>query len=152
MNSANSPAAMAMPTVVPIAEATTPTIAASRMTLDEHLAAGSAERAQQRELAGALGHRDREGVEDDERADEQGDAPEREQDRLEDVDEPAVALLGREAVGLRRLDVERHGRAEVRGLQVLRRAAPGVTPVSAAIWMRSTWPGAIEDLARGPRA
>ena len=119
VNRANSPAAIAMPSAVPIAEATTATIAASRMTLESTWRRRSAERAQQRELAGALGDRDRERVEDDERADEQGDAAEREQDRLQDVDERAVALLGREAVGLRRQDVERHGRAEVRGLQVL---------------------------------
>ena len=47
----------------------------------QHLAAGRAERAQQRELARALGDRDRERVEDDERADEQRDAAEREQRR-----------------------------------------------------------------------
>ena len=107
-----------MPSAVPIAEATTATMRGLEDDAREHLAAGSAERAQQRELAGALGHRDRERVEDDERADEQGDAAEREQDRLDDVDERSVALLGREAVGLRRQDVERHGRGEVRRLQV----------------------------------
>ena len=47
----------------------------------DDLRAGDAERPQQRELARALGDRDREGVEDDERADEQRRAREREQQR-----------------------------------------------------------------------
>ena len=51
----------------------------------EHLAAAGAERAKHRELAAPLGHGDAEGVEDDERADEDGDAGEREQHRRQEA-------------------------------------------------------------------
>ena len=50
----------------------------------EHVATPGADEAQQRQLAGALGHGDREGVEDDERADEHGHEGEREERRGED--------------------------------------------------------------------
>ena len=46
----------------------------------ENLSPRRAERAQRRELARALGDRDRERVRDDERADEQRDAAEREEE------------------------------------------------------------------------
>ena len=65
----------------------------------EHLAARRAERPQQRELARALRDRDREGVEDQEAADEHGDAGEHEQrdreeaERLADVGGGLLGLL-----------------------------------------------------------
>ena len=53
----------------------------------EHLPPRGAERAQRRELARALGDRDRERVRDHEAADEERDAAEREQERLQEADE-----------------------------------------------------------------
>ncbi len=64
---------------------------------EAHLATRCAERPQRRELARALGDRDRERVEDDERADEQRDHTEREQEVAEERDERVGVLrvLGR---------------------------------------------------------
>ena len=58
------------------------------------LAARRAERAQQRELARPLRDGDREGVEDDERADEQRGAGEREEHRREEAADRVVDLVG----------------------------------------------------------
>ena len=108
-----------------------------RERLDHHrgddLAAVGAEGAQHRELAGALGDRDREGVEDQERGDEQGDAREDQQRRLEDADELAdvvLLVLGVLLAGLD-LDAGRAGPPEIRCA-----SSSGSTPSSAAtvIW------------------
>ena len=73
-NSAFSPSATPTPAASPIVELDQ----ADDQRLEQHrptdLAAARAERPQQGELAGALGDEHRERVEDDERADEQGDA------------------------------------------------------------------------------
>ena len=67
---------------------------ASVTTRGQDLAPVGAERPQHRELAGPLGDGDREGVEDQERGDEQGDPGEDQQRRLQEADELAdvVAL------------------------------------------------------------
>ena len=61
----------------------------------EHLAAAGAEGAQHRELAAPLRHGDAEGVEDDERADEDGDAGERQQHRRQEGVDRGGRLVGR---------------------------------------------------------
>ena len=66
---------------MPITDATNPITSVSSDDRVEHLPARRAERAQQRELARALRDRDRERVEDQEAADEHGDAGEDEQAR-----------------------------------------------------------------------
>ena len=82
-----SPSASPKPTSTPTTDASTPTTSAS-ITIDvEHLAPRGAERAQRRELARALGDRDRERVRDHEAADEERDAAEREQEVLQEADE-----------------------------------------------------------------
>ena len=76
-------------------DATTPSSERLGADAGEDLAAGGAERAQQRELAAALRDGDREGVEDDERADEQRGAREGEQHRREERADAVVDLLRR---------------------------------------------------------
>ncbi len=61
----------------------------------EHLAAAGAEGAQHRELAAPLCHGDAEGVEDDERADEDGDAGERQKHRRQEAVDGGGRLAGR---------------------------------------------------------
>ena len=83
-----------------MSEATKPITSASRITDVQQLAARGADRPQRRELARPLGDRDRERVEDDEGADEERDAGEREQevaDELRELDRLEVLgrLLGR---------------------------------------------------------
>ena len=67
------------------------------MTLPQHLTPGCSERAEGCELAGALGDRDRQRIRDHERADEQRDAPEGEQEGLQERDEAGgvLGVLGR---------------------------------------------------------
>ena len=89
-----SPLASSSPRNSPMIEASVPITNASSITEREHLAAGRAERAQRRQLARALGDRDRQGVGDHEAPDEQRDPAEREQEVLEDVEE-AAGVLGR---------------------------------------------------------
>ena len=102
----------------------------------EDLATRGAERAQHRELAGALGDRDREGVEDQERADEQGDPGEDQQRGLDEAGELAdVVALGLDVLGAG-LDLEVVGQ---RGLRAIAASWSGETPSSAAteIWSNS---------------
>ncbi len=77
----------------PIAEASTPMTSRLEQHRAQHLPARGAERAQRRELTRALGDRDRDRVEDHERADEQRDAAEREQERADGAD--ALAEVAR---------------------------------------------------------
>ena len=70
----------------------TPISRPSKSTWLQHLAPGGAEGPQQRELAHALRHGDRERVEDDERADEHRDAGEREQRRAQEAEVVADVL------------------------------------------------------------
>ena len=78
----------------------------------EHLAAGAAERPQRGELARALRDGDRQRVEDDERADEQGDAAEPEQE-VRDERDPLVRV-GRVGRRLRRAGLHLGGRGHER--------------------------------------
>src|SRR5918996_894469 len=71
------PMAIPMPKTIPMAEAATPTMNASATTV------ASTERPEQRELSGPLRDDDRECVEDDERANEQGDVGEYQEGRPE---------------------------------------------------------------------
>ena len=68
----------------------------------QHLSPRGAERAQGRELAGALRDRDRERVGDHERADEERNAREREQERLQEADEAVRVLRVARRLGVRR--------------------------------------------------
>ena len=79
LSSASSPRAASTPRPRPIRDATSPTMAASSEHRTEHLAPAGAHDPQQRQLPGPLAHDDREGVEDRERAHEQGDEGEDEQ-------------------------------------------------------------------------
>ncbi len=69
--------------------------------LEQHrpgdLSLGRAERAQQRQLAAALGDQDREGVDDQERPDDQGDPGEDQQEGTQEADR--VEKVGRRLVG-----------------------------------------------------
>ena len=73
----------------------------------EHLFLRGADGPQERELAAALGDDDREGVEDDERADEQGNQTEDEQERVEEreVVLEVVLTLGGDVLAAEHLDV-----------------------------------------------
>ena len=73
-NSARMPIASSTPRPSPSVEPTTPTHERLEQHRPGHLPLGRAEGAQQRELAAALGDQDRERVDDQERADDQGDA------------------------------------------------------------------------------
>ena len=84
-----APWAISTPSAIPRAEPNTPTMAASPSTDASHLAPRGPERAQQRQLTGSLSDEHREGVDDDERADEQGDAGE---DQEEGGEEPEALL------------------------------------------------------------
>ncbi len=139
LKSALMPLATPRPATMPTAEASTPSVSASATTEREHLAAAGAEGAQHRELAAPLRDGDAEGVEDDERADEDGDAGERQEHRREERADRVGRLRGR--VGgslLARLDADagRQG-----GLDVARRASLGVTPGSAETEMPLILPG-----------
>ena len=79
----------------------------------EHLAARGAERPQQRQLARALRDGDRERVEDQERADQDGDEREREQPGGEEGE--ALADVVAELVGLLRGRAHLRGRRQQRG-------------------------------------
>ena len=81
-----APTAISEPEADAETEPTRPTTTASPRTLRDHLAAGGADRPQQGELAGALPDQHRERVDDDERADEQGDPGEDQQERREEAE------------------------------------------------------------------
>ena len=103
----------------------------------QDLLARGAEGPQGGELAGPLGDRDRQGVEDHERAHEQRDAAEAEQEDPDEA-EALVRLLG----GLRglvrgKLDVGVGGRELLHGA---RAAAAGAVPSFAVIEIESYWP------------
>ena len=93
--SAPRAAATPSPASRPSTEAATPMASASTATAVEDLPARRAQRAQQRELAGALGDGDREGVEDDEGAHQQRRSREREQRRREEAADRVVGGVGR---------------------------------------------------------
>ena len=122
----------------PATDAATPRISASAATPAQHLAAGRAERAQQRELAAPLGDGDREGVEDDERADEQRGAREGQQRRLEERADAVVDLLRRVA----RWPAAPVLTSRLRGSAArrLRTIRSGVTPGAAEATMLVTLP------------
>ena len=82
-NNARSPEASPMPAARPTSAANRPTIAASSRTEPIDLPAARAERAQQRELSGALGDDDAERVVDEEGTGDQRDERESLQDRVE---------------------------------------------------------------------
>ena len=112
------PLATPRPAAIPMAEASTPSVSASATTDDEHLAAAGAEGAQHRELATPLGDGDAEGVEDDEGADEDGDAGERQEHRREERADRVGRLGGRIGGGLLAgldADAGRHGGLDVCG-------------------------------------
>ncbi len=104
----------------------------------EHLPARRADRSQGRELARPLRDRDRERVRDHERADEERDAAEREQERLQEGDE-LVGVLGVGAGLLLRRSAPGCSGAGSRGSR--RRAAWSETPGFAATAISSSLPG-----------
>ncbi|MGD0996921.1 MAG: hypothetical protein ABR941_01190 [Thermoleophilia bacterium] len=94
----------------------------------QHLAARGAQRAQHGELADALGDGDREGVEDDEGADDHGHPAEGQQDGSQNVADGVADGLGRVGHGLRRgldLGVGRQRLREARGERLGRDARLG---------------------------
>ena len=113
---------MPMPAAKPIAVARTPIGERLGGDREHDLAARRPDRPHQRRLAGALGDEDRERVVDAEGGDDDGDAGERQQHRLEEAEEVAldvVLLLGGQLGAGDRLDpVRQRGRDpcfEVRG-------------------------------------
>ena len=123
--SAPSSAAIPSPANRPSTDAATPMASASTATAVRTCPRVDAERAQQRELARPLRDGDREGVEDDERADEQRRAGEREQRRREEAADRVVGgvgLLG----GVRGAGLDGHGAGQLaahRGGEALGRHA-----------------------------
>ncbi len=118
LKSALMPLATPRPATMPTAEASTPSVSASATTDVEHLAAAGAEGAQHGELAAPLGDGDAEGVEDDERADEDGDAGERQEHRREERTDRVGGLRGLVGGGLLTgldADAGRHGGLHVGG-------------------------------------
>ena len=96
-SNALSPMARKIPPTKPTIDATMPTSDGLEQHRTDHLALPRADGPQQGELAAALGHDDRERVEDDEGADEQRDDAEDEQERVEErqvVLHVVLALLG----------------------------------------------------------
>ena len=87
------PLASPTPANSPTTEASSPITRPSMHDRAHDLPARGAEGPQRRELARALGDRDRQGVEDHERADEQRDRAEAQQEVADDVDDD-VGLLG----------------------------------------------------------
>ena len=85
--SANRPFARPSPRKSPTIDARMPITSASSTTESPHLAPRRAERPQRRELARPLRDRDRQRVDDHERADEERDQAEREQEVAEERDE-----------------------------------------------------------------
>ncbi len=116
MKSSFSPTASPSPAKSPMTDAMIPI----DERLDDHrpedLAARGADGSHRRELARALRDRDRERVEDDERADEERDAGEGEQEVLDEVRELADLVLVLGCLGGRRahLCVVRQDRLDVR--------------------------------------
>ena len=121
-----------MPATRPMAAATRPTTTDSSIDRAEHLAAAGADGPEHGEVLDPLGDDDREGVVDDERADEEGDVGERHQERVEEADVLGeVGLL----VGRVLLAGERLEAGAVDGDARRRCGRPGrrrVTPSSAA--------------------
>ena len=138
LNSASSPGARAIPASRPTSDAAEP----EHHALGDHrahdLAARRAERAQQPELARALRDRDRERVEDDERADEQRDVGE---DQQEGAQEAAAGSRGPRSAAppAARRSARRGWRAAPRGCA--RAARSG----------RSTDAAATTSVVQGPR-
>ena len=93
LNSASMPLEIPRPSTSPITEASRPITRPSSDDRAHDLLARGAERSQRGELAGPLGDRDRQGVEDHERTDEQRDAGEAEQE-LADHAHSLVELRG----------------------------------------------------------
>ncbi len=116
------PCETSTPPITPSTAASTPEHERLGEHRAAHLPAAGTHRAQQRELAGALGDEHREGVEDEEDRDEQRDEREREQERVDELErglEPlgdvgAALLTG---LGARIL---RHDCGDSRGERVLR--------------------------------
>ena len=106
VSSADNPWARPMPSTVPIAEATTPDDQRLGDDHAQHLLAARADGPQHRGLPGALRDRDREGVEDHERADDQGDDREHEQERAHERDALLALGTGRVDGGLARDDLD----------------------------------------------
>ena len=98
---------------MPSTLARNPTSNASMPHRPTHLLRGGADGAQQRELAGALGHDHAEGVGDHEAADEQRQQREPDQHRLEEVGERGgvTELAVDEVVAVLDLDARRAGPA-----------------------------------------
>ena len=115
-NRARMPEAMAMPAATPTSDATTAEQARLEQHGAQHLAPGGADAAQHRQLPRALLDRDRERVEDDERAHEHGDAGEGQQEVAQVVDERRLLAHRAVGVGLRRLHPQRHVRRQAGGL------------------------------------
>ena len=114
----------------------------------QRLAPGGAEAAQERELPHTLGDGDRERVVDDEGADEQGDAAERQQDVAEDVDEAELLVHRALDVIGGRLDPQGDGRLQVRCLDAARELGRR-DPVVGAHADRVDLARAVEDGLRG---
>ena len=119
-------------------EAMSPTISASSITERSTWRARGSHGAEQRKLPGPLGDRDRERVEDDERADEHRDSGEHEQQRVEEAEavlDRVGILLGLLLAGLH-LDGVRHHPIDARrpAPAASRRAPrpPGSSPPSRA--------------------
>ena len=137
------------PATTPTAEAKMPVNSASTMTDAQHLLAARADRPQHRRLLGALRDRDREGVVDHERADDQRDDGE---DHQEHVHERDALPAGFSASLVASVPVitstSRSGSARARALP---RARPGVTPGPATTSTAVEATGRAEHGGRGRR-
>ena len=120
-----SPFASPTPRPSPSAEASEPIRAPSTSTERQNLAARGAEGPQRRQLARALGHRDRQRVEDDERADEQRDRPERQQEGLDELRDRLRCPSPPPSPAPRR---SAPGRSPAAAARSRRPGAPGETP------------------------
>ena len=115
-SSAFSPAATPMPAARPSDRGDQPDDDGLEQHRAEHLAAAGADGPHQGHLLGALGDEDREGVVDDERADEQGDDGEDQQEGVEEAHvllDVGLLLLGDLGAG-QHLDVRRARPAAMR--------------------------------------
>ena len=117
------------PSSRPITPATRPMAAASTSDPRQHLAPGRTHRAQQRDLAPALGDQHVEGVPDDEGADQHRDAREDQHDRGEDAHRVAHGggAVGGHLLAGQRLDAARAARRR-RGRAARSASTPSVGP------------------------
>ena len=141
-----SPTAMPMPATMPSTEATSPTSERLDDHRDDDLPPRRPERAQQRELPGALRDDDRERVEDDERADEQRHGGEHQQ-RGSEEPELFLQVLGRLVGDRRRRDRLRRRRASAASTDA--RSSLAATPSSPTTLIASKTPSLPSTSLRG---